>query len=295
MEKDLSLQQQVLMITGYSGAGKNTVLHALEDIGFYCVDNLPITMLDSLFHLTAQSQLPGQRIALGLDVRGVRNVDFFVQQVESIRATWPNTLKIIFLTCGHDVLVKRFQETRRKHPLANDVDLSTAITQEQMMLQPLIDIADVLLDTNQWNIHELRHYIRTAFSQDIGCTIMVNVISFGFKYGVPPESNFVFDVRSLPNPYFVQELKSLNGTDQKIIDHLFSNQEVIEYWQRFIDFVTYSIKKSYQEGRFFMNLAIGCTGGRHRSVAFVNRLVQEQLPNVTFTIKHRDIERDSST
>ncbi len=285
-------EQQVLIITGYSGAGKHTVLRALEDIGFYCVDNLPINLLDSLFQLIAQSKIPGQRIALGLDVRGVQNINLFVKHVEHMRSIWPDVLKIFFLTCNSDVLMKRFQETRRKHPLANDIDLSTAIIQEQRILQPLVNMADVLLDTNQLNIHELRQFVCNLFTKTDERYIMVKLISFGFKYGVPTESNFVYDVRSLPNPYFMPLLKNLKGTDQPIIDYLFAQPPVCEYWDRFVDFATYSIKKLYQEGRFFMNIAVGCTGGRHRSVAFVHKFVQQKLPHVKFIVKHRDVDRE---
>lgn len=283
---------QIVIVTGYSGAGKSTVLRSLEDIGFYCVDNLPITLLNSFFTQTIATQKHITRIALGIDARSVGNISYLIEYIDTLRITWPTQLKIFFLTCQADILVKRFQETRRKHPLANDIDLFQAIKQEITILQPLINRADLLLDTEQLTIHELRKFTQKAFERSGQHHIMVTLMSFGFKYGVPAESNFVYDVRSLPNPYFIPALKNFNGTHPEINDYLFAQPEVQEYWHRLIDFATYSIEKSFQEGRFFVNIAIGCTGGKHRSVAFVHKFSQQSLQHIKFTIKHRDIDRD---
>lgn len=284
-------QPQLVIVTGYSGAGKSTVLRALEDVGFFCVDNLPIALLDSFFQLVSPSKINGQRIALGIDVRGGTAIKELIAELERFKVTH-HTLKIFFLTSSVQVLIKRFQETRRKHPLADTIDINDAIAHEKELLQPLIAMADLVVDTDQLNIHQLRSFVRSSFAQGGQQRIIVSLLSFGFKYGVPPESNFVYDVRSLPNPYFIPALKMLDGTDQAIQKYLFDQPDVQEYWGKLLDFVRYSIKKSHAEGRFFINIAIGCTGGKHRSVAFIQKLAQQSIPHVQFLIEHRDINRD---
>lgn len=283
-------QPQLVVVTGHSGAGKNTVLHSLEDIGFYCIDNLPSALLEPFFKAVTQAEIPKQRIALGLDVRG--DIINILSKLLHLKSMWPFSLKMVFVTSSHHVLLKRFQETRRKHPLADDTtDVSEAILKEQELLDPLSDIADIIVDTDQFTIHQLRGFIIQSFTPNAQQQMVVTLTAFGFKYGVPPESNQVFDVRFLPNPYFDPELKHLNGTDAALADYLFAQSSVQEYWQHFVTFATYVINQSLREGRFSMNIAIGCTGGRHRSVAFVHRFAQESINHVTFLTRYRDMEK----
>jgi RNase adapter protein RapZ len=279
---------QLLIVTGYSGAGKSTVLRALEDIGFFCVDNLPIPLLPSFFQLITQSTMIGQKVALGIDIRSGKIMQELIDTLkqDSLRNY---SVKIFFLTSSPNVLCKRYQETRRKHPLADTRNLEEAIQDEQTLLKPLMDLSDLVLDTDQLTIHQLRKFVRSSFSESNKPQLLVNLISFGFKYGIPLESNFIYDVRSLPNPYFVPELRSLDGTSEHIREYLFSKNEVQDYWNKLKDFIHYSIQKSYDEGRFFTNIAIGCTGGRHRSVAFVHELALHTIENVHYGVKHRDI------
>jgi UPF0042 nucleotide-binding protein len=284
-------EDQVIIVTGYSGAGKSSVLRTLEDTGFLCVDNLPIALLGQFFDLTKQSTLGRKRIALGIDIRGGDSMESVVEALLEMKLQFP-TLKILFLRASAPVLMKRFQETRRKHPLADVIHLSDAIEKERLMMQPLVDRSDIIFDTDQLNIHQLRSMIRTTFSQEQLQKIVVSLISFGFKYGIPTESNYVFDLRSLPNPYFVDSLKSYSGTDARINEYLFEKQPVREYWERLIDFIRYAIAKSYEEGRCFMNIAIGCTGGKHRSVAFIEKIALETMPHTHFLLQHRDIDRE---
>lgn len=282
---------QVVIVTGYSGAGKNTVMHSLEDIGFYCVNNLPAALLQPFFEAISQEKLPSQRIALGLDARG----DFatIIHKLFRLKSVWPFSLKIVFVTSSHHVLLKRFQETRRRHPLSGtDKDVSEAIKQEQQVLQPLRDMADLVLDTDQCTIQQLRQIVIQAFAAD-GQQLVVTLTAFGFKYGVPPESNLVFDVRFLPNPYFEPSLKLLNGCDQPIQEFIFSQPIAVEYWERLFSFASYVMTQSRKEGRFAMNIAIGCTGGRHRSVAFAHRLSQEKIKGVSFITRFRDVEKET--
>jgi len=284
-------EDQVIIVTGYSGAGKSSVLRTLEDSGFLCVDNLPIALLGQFFDLIKDSMLGSKRVALGIDIRGGDSMELVVEALMYMKKQFP-TLKILFLRASAPVLMKRFQETRRKHPLADAVHLSDAIEQERIMMQPLVDRSDMIFDTDQLNIHQLRSMISTTFSDAQAQKIVVSLISFGFKYGIPTESNYVFDVRSLPNPYFIDSLRSYSGTDARINEYLFEKQAVREYWEKLIDFIRYAIAKSYEEGRCFMNIAIGCTGGKHRSVAFIEKVSLEKIPHTHFLLQHRDIDRE---
>lgn len=284
---------QILVVTGYSGAGKSTVLRALEDIGFFCIDNLPIQLLGSLFQLVLQSNQIGRKLALGLDVRTIHNMEYLVHELNKVNEGRSNPIKIFFLTSSSEVLVKRFQETRRKHPLADTISLIDAISYERNLLRPLIELSDLVLDTDQLTIHQLRNFVKNAFANNSQPQLMLTIISFGFKYGLPIESNFVYDVRSLPNPYFVPELRLLDGTDPNVRTYLFEQTIVQEYWHKLMDFIQFSVQKSFDDGRFFMNIAIGCTGGRHRSVAFAHELSQQKIKDVQVLVKHRDIAQDN--
>lgn len=283
-------EDQVIIVTGYSGAGKSSVLRTLEDTGFLCVDNLPIALLGQFFGLIQDATLGSKRVALGIDIRGGDSIELIVEALMYMKKQFPS-LKILFLRASAPILIKRYQETRRKHPLADAVHLSDAIEKERVMMQPLVDRADMIFDTDQLNIHQLRSMISTAFATAHAQKIVVSLISFGFKYGIPTESNYVFDVRSLPNPYFVESLRNYAGTDAQINEFLFEKQAVREYWERLIDFIRYAIAKSYEEGRCFINVAIGCTGGKHRSVAFIEKLALEKMPHAHFLLHHRDILR----
>lgn len=283
----------VLIVSGYSGAGKTTVLHALEDVGFFCSDNLPIVLVDSFFDSLKKRTDQYTNFALGLDVRNGTDLTHMVNALERNSHAHGIDVHILFLICSRPILQKRFSETRRNHPLAGHINLDEALDKEHVLLKPLIDCADTLLDTSHFTVHQLRNLTKESFGSDRRVMI-VSLISFGFKYGVPAESNFVFDVRALPNPYFVPELKKFAGTEEVIQRYLFAQPAVNEYLAKCIDFLRYSIEKSYQEGRCFLNIAIGCTGGRHRSVALVEKIANVVCPSVKFMIKHRDIERDNA-
>jgi UPF0042 nucleotide-binding protein len=284
---------RVVIVTGYSGAGKNTVLRALEDIGFFCIDNLPIALLNSLFTIVVQAKTPGQRIALVIDARnGSAHMDQVLNDLYATIQPQQIALHILFVSSSKNTLLKRFQETRRSHPLAQNGDLLDAIEQEQQLLQPFLDRADIILDTNEWNTHQVREFVRNAFMQLTIPQLLVSLTSFGFKYGVPQESSMVYDVRFLKNPYFIPELKLLTGLDIAVSEYLFSHQDTQEFWQKFSDFLLYTIEQSYKEGRFFLNIAVGCTGGKHRSVAFVHEFAKIKIPYVSYVVKHRDITKE---
>lgn len=281
---------KIVIVTGISGAGKSIVLKTLEDLGFFCVDNVPNALVH--FFIT-QSTFPVKKVALGIDIRGGM-LHEAIQYLVKIRSNKAPSIKIIFLTATLEILIKRFQETRRQHPLGGAAALSDALEQEKQLVLPLQEIADYVIDTDQLNIHQLRALVRQMFSAETP-HMVVTLTSFGFKYGVPAENNFVFDVRSLPNPYFIPALKLHDGTNESVQKYLLSHHEVRDYWEKLSDFIIFSLNNAYREGRFFVQIAIGCTGGRHRSVMFVEKLAQLSVPHVQFFIKHRDIKKDFET
>ena len=287
-----SPEAEVIIVTGYSGAGKNTVLRALEDLDFFCVDNLPLALLQSSFEFSVKSKMREQKIALGIDVRGGNSIPELLKYLETLNDSYVGRIKVCFLSSSSSVLLKRYQETRRRHPLGENLDLIDAINLEKKLLKPLAEIADLTLDTGQLSIHQLRSFVRTSFSDGGHPVMLANIISFGFKYGVPPECNFVYDLRSLPNPFFVDNLRGLSGTDDSVLEYLFSQKDVLEYWDKFIDFFSYTLNRSYLEGRYIVNVGIGCTGGRHRSVAFVKTLSEYSFENIHMLVKHRDLNKD---
>lgn len=288
--KTVTNNKKLLIVTGYAGAGKSSVLDALEDNGYYCVDNLPIPLLSDFISLVTASQYT--QIALGIDVREGHNIHQLLCYLE--KELCDLSVQVIFLTASYEVLIRRFQETRRKHPLANGIPLTDALAQEQLLLQPLKERADIILNTDQLTIHELRSFIANTLLVMQQKSILVNLVSFGFKYGIPIESNYIFDLRSLPNPYFIPALKLLDGTNEEIQHYLFEQPIVQDYWQRLESFVHFSIDQASKEGRNFINIGIGCTGGRHRSVAFVHKLNQQAHHGAQFIAKHRDKEKSGS-
>lgn len=286
---------ELIIVTGYSGAGKSTVLKTLEDIGFFCVDNLPIELVDELVGAIYKKHatLPYKKVALGIDVRSSLTVQECIQKIRAVAQAQLITTKVFFLSSSVTVLYKRFQETRRRHPLAYDMTIYQAIEKEATLIEPLASLADQIIDTDHLTLHQLRWYVRQLCLQEDSSQMVVTCLSFGFKYGLPTDANFIFDIRSLPNPYFVPELRSLTGIDQEVSAYLFAQEQVQQYWQQLRSFVQFSLERSLAEGRFFSTVAIGCTGGRHRSVAFVERLKMEDFKHIKFFVQHRDIARDT--
>jgi UPF0042 nucleotide-binding protein len=285
-------RREIFIVTGLSGSGKSSVMCSLEDLGFYCVDNFPASMISSFLDLVFNSHPNLVRVALGIDVRGAS--DDFILEIKKIKKYLGrfNPLKIIFLNARDETLVKRFQETRRTHPLAKNITLTEAIKKEREILMPLEALSDQIHHTDRSTIHDLRRWVGETFSDTTARDVVVTVISFGFKYGVPVESNLVYDLRFLPNPYFVPALKKLDGRDRRVQDYLFCKKEVTDYWDRLVDFLHYQLERYFHEGRFFANISIGCTGGKHRSVSFVERLCAQKWNNVRFLRHHRDVGKE---
>ncbi len=284
----------ILIVTGLSGAGKTSVMRTLEDSGFYCVDNLPVPLIFTFLNLVLQTRPHTLKVALGIDARGQQYLQHFLEEVAKLKEAGPfHQLKIMFLKASEETLIKRFQETRRNHPLLDEkTHLIEAIREEMHLLEPIMQIADITLDTDIFNVHELRNWVRQAFATQHHRKMLVNLVSFGFKYGLPQDSNLVFDVRFLPNPYFIPELKLLTGKDAVVQEYVFSKAEAITYWQLLFQFISITLEKYYEEGRYFVTIAIGCTGGKHRSVSFVEKLGNTSLPNANILVHHRDIAKE---
>ena len=283
----------IYIVTGYSGAGKTVALRTLEDLGFFCIDNLPQQLLTSYISFMEKTQ-GTRKIALGMDMRSGAALEETIKQIYAWRSTEQYVVKIIFLSASVPVLIKRFQETRRKHPLDN-LDLVEAINREIALLKPLRSFADTVIETDTLTAHELRSFIRHLCTQETGERhMLVTLMSFGFKYGLPLESNFIYDVRCLPNPYFVPHLSDLDGRSKEIQDYLFTQPAVCEYRDKLVDFILFTLEKSYKEGHSLVTIAVGCTGGRHRSVAMVEHLSQLHHASYVFMAKHRDLGKDGS-
>ena len=229
-----------------------------------------------------------KKIALGIDIRSGLNLEIFAQELISWRGQKKIAMHIVFLMAHKDTLIRRFQETRRKHPLGDNRTLPEAIQQEHAALEPLKAIADDILATDTLTIAQLRAMVKYS-NQHAQQKMVVTLTSFGFKYGTPNDCNFLYDLRSLPNPYFIPALKDFDGRSESIQEYLFSQQVVQDYWQKLSDFFIFSLERSYQEGRFFIHVGFGCTGGRHRSVAFVERCSRLNLEHVQFFVHHKDI------
>ncbi len=284
----------VIIVTGMSGSGKQSVMRTLEDLGFYCVDNLPLPLLTQFLEYSFHIQGRFAKVAIGMDVRGKTFLNNFIAEIERAKVIpgQETTIKIIFLNSSDSTIVKRFQETRRRHPLARGISLAQAISAERLLLEPIKKLANVVHDTDRSNIHELRNWVRTVFSSEYKQQLVVGLVSFGFKYGVPEESNLVYDVRFLPNPYFVPELRLFDGRNERVFKYLFEKEEVLEYWKKLEEFLRYVLGKYYEEGRYFVTIAIGCTGGKHRSVAFVEKIKRQKWENVVFLANHRDVGKE---
>lgn len=279
---------RIVVVTGLSGGGKSTALRALEDLEWFCVDNLPLPQVVPTIELL-EAAPEGQRkhsVALGIDGRQGEFLAGFREVVGRLR-TRGHTVEILFLDAADDLLVRRFSETRRRHPLAGD-DLRAGLLRERKALAPLRESAEAVVDTGNLNVHQLKGIIQERYGQKDG-TLSVTLLSFGFKHGLPAEADLVFDVRFLPNPYFVAGLSAKSGKEPEVASFVLESDEGRELIQRTLDFLTYALPRYAREGKAYLTVAIGCTGGRHRSVAVTEELGR-RLGDWTLTLRHRDLE-----
>lgn len=282
----------VLIITGLSGSGKSTVLRALEDLGYFCVDNLPLSLLPTFLNNQSQISHDHRKIALGMDVRTEGFVNNYAEVFNRLerQGYW---LRLIFLEAGEAVLLRRFSQTRRQHPLADQDSLSQALRQERRSLAGLRQLAHRIIDTSSYNPHQLRELITAEYSDlTPQQRLRLHVVSFAYKNGIPPEADLVMDVRFLPNPYFVEDLRLLTGNEPRVRQYVLHQTETQVFLSHFLKFVDFLLPLFQKEGKTHLTLAIGCTGGQHRSVVIANvlgeHLTEEKF---SFTLTHRDVAR----
>ncbi len=283
---------RIVVVTGLSGSGKSTATKVFEDIGYFCVDNLPLVLLPKIVDLVSEARHDTARIALVADVRGREFLPDFAQVIEQLRRR-KHDVRVLFLDAGDDVLLLRFSETRRRHPLAARGGAKEAIRREREMLSPLREMADMVLDTSQYTVHQLKDTIVRRFRAGEAASLQVGIISFGYKYGVPLEADMVVDVRFLPNPNFVPELKRLTGLDRAVRDYVMKSRSMRAFFGKMTSFLQFLLPLYTKEGKAYFTLGVGCTGGRHRSVVVAEALKRSLPKPVAPIVVHRDIGRSS--
>ena len=288
---------ELLIVSGLSGAGKSVAMNALEDIGFFCIDNVPAGLLPSItaFSKAGDNQL--ERVALSMDVRGCRSreqIETALQQLDEQKTPY----KILFLDAPDDVLMRRYSETRRRHPISIAEGISTrdAFLKERQILQPLKDRADYTINTGLLSTSQNKERICDLFLKNGGAknAMRLTVMSFGFKHGIPADADLVFDVRFLPNPYYIEELKPQTGNDKGVQDYVMSFPETGIFLDKLTDMIQFLIPNYIKEGKYRLVIAIGCTGGKHRSVTLANKLYERMKAEGHYGIKlyHRDVPRE---
>jgi UPF0042 nucleotide-binding protein len=284
---------QFLIITGMSGAGKSLCVKYFEDIGFFCVDNLPPSLIPKFAEMCLQGQNKMEKIALIMDIRGGAMFLELFPALESL-AAYGISYKILFLEASDNVLVQRFKESRRMHPLSPEGRISDGIAEERRILQAVKDKANYVIDTSNLAPRQLKQEIYNLFVEGKPFSgLIISVISFGFKYGVPIDCDLVFDLRFIPNPYYVDELRPLTGMDKAVSDYVMSFHESHVFLAKLVDMLDFLIPNYVKEGKNQLVIGIGCTGGKHRSVTIANKLFDIlKAKNSSIVLEHRDIEKD---
>ena len=286
---------RIVIVTGISGAGKSTALKMLEDAGYFCVDNLPVPLLPKFMEMLI---LPGSeytKVGLGIDIRSSQKFGQLRETLETLRKK-DVKFEILFLDASDEALIKRYKETRRSHPLAGDGRVDKGIDEERRRTIFLKQQADYIIDTSQMLTRELRSEILKIFVENKNYkNLYVTILSFGFKYGIPGDADLVFDVRFLPNPYYIQDLRPMSGNDAPVRDYVMSSETARKFLDKLVDMVQFLIPNYVAEGKNHLVIGIGCTGGKHRSVTLANALYYalEQEEGYGLKIEHRDIEKDA--
>jgi UPF0042 nucleotide-binding protein len=281
---------EIVVITGMSGSGKGSVLKVFEDLGYYCVDNLPVELIPNFAELVEQSQKT-QRAALVLDIREGTKLERLPLILKAVKKRVPT--KVLFLEATDETLVRRFSETRRPHPLGKSSPVKASITAERKRLQQIAALADEIIDTSKFNVHELRAHINERFRrEEPNRHILVSTVSFGFRNGVPEDADLVFDVRFLPNPHFVPEFRPLTGKDARVAKYIRRFPQTKEFLNRLKDLLIYLLPHYIHEGKSYLTIAFGCTGGQHRSVMMAED-IGKHLKAAGYDVKivHRDMPR----
>ena len=281
-----------VIVSGMSGAGKSTALKVLEDFGFFCVDNLPVALLPKFGEIASDRQTEVDKVAVGVDIRNGEQLSKLNSQLDTL-CELGIEYEILFLDADDETLVKRYKETRRTHPLAKEDRIETGIAREREMISFIRDSADYIIDTTTLLTRELRQEVEKIFvgTESYG-NFIITVLSFGFKYGIPSDADLVFDVRFLPNPYYVDELRPLTGMDDAVFNYVMESDTAKVFADKLEEMIRFLIPNYIKEGKTGLVIGIGCTGGKHRSVTITNKLA-ERLKQLPYSVKveHRDIMR----
>ncbi|MEX0806800.1 MAG: RNase adapter RapZ [Candidatus Binatia bacterium] len=283
---------EIIIITGLSGSGKSVAIRALEDNGFFCIDNLPALLIPKFIDLCEGYNEGIARIALGVDLRGGQFLQPWPQVLADMRAAGHH-VQVLFFDASDEVLLRRFSETRRPHPLAGEEPIQEGISRERKALEAMRELADKMIDTSDLNVHQLKREMEERFCQvPYSRSMNVFLTSFGYKYGIPHDTDMILDVRFLPNPYFVSELRPKDGLENEVEEYVLKNEETRAFLDRLFSLLEFTLPLYEREGKSSLTLALGCTGGRHRSVVLVEEL-QRRLCAGKFRIhvKHRDIDK----
>lgn len=289
---------EFIIISGLSGAGKTSALHVLEDIGYYCVDNIPASLLSTLYTLCLNSTNESmKRAAVVVDVRGNDNYEQMNNQIEDFKKSHSD-VKILFIDARSDVVIMRYKETRRKHPLSQrlrDGTVTEAVEFEKALLTPIKRAADYHINTTYMSKKQMRERVISLFMEDFTKSLTLTFMSFGFKFGIPLEADVVFDVRCLPNPFYIPELKMLTGLDSSVRNYVLCSNDTQQFLKRTLDLLDFSVPLYYKEGKSELVVGVGCTGGKHRSVT-VARALQEHFQSLSYksVVSHRDIEKPTT-
>ncbi|MCI7193700.1 RNase adapter RapZ [bacterium] len=282
-----------LIVTGLSGAGKSMAVNALEDIGFFCIDNIPAGLLPRILDFAQQGENQLSRVAVVMDVRGLRSVEETRKALDALDEK-KMPYDILFLDANDNTIRRRYKETRRVHPMTitEGISITEAIAKEREILQPLRERAKYVIDTSMLSAAQNRERVCGLFLNKGECSMSLSVVSFGFKYGLPQEADIVFDVRCLPNPFYVPELKNLTGIDQAVVDYVMAAPESQELLRRIESFLEYALPLYVKEGKSQLMIAVGCTGGKHRSITFA-RKIGEYCQKLGYqpSVQHRDAKR----
>ncbi len=277
-----------LIITGLSGSGKTVVSHFLQDLGYYCMDNLPVKLIPGFVDLWTRKEVEIEKVALVVDIREAGFATQFPKVLKKIRKKI--TPRLIFLEASDETLVKRFKETRRPHPLARGKSVLESVSLERKSLEGIKNLADEVIDTSTTSISEIKKYLTTSLLRRKGLRLQIMIVSFGYKYGIPLDSDLVFDTRFLPNPFYIDKLREKTGKSQQIIQYVLNSSDTKEFLSELYRFVDYLIPHFIEEGKSYLNISIGCTGGKHRAVVLAEKLREHlKKKNHMTRVHHRDI------
>jgi UPF0042 nucleotide-binding protein len=282
--------RELVIVTGLSGSGKGSVLNTLEDLGYYSVDNLPVAFIPTFSELYVQGSGEIERAALGIDAREGDQIDQLPEIFKKLRKEHPSTL--VFLEASDESLMRRFSETRRPHPMGRHLSIREGIREERRRMAPIRRLADIIIDTTKFNVHELRQIVTERFQNPDRKPMVVSVVSFGYRYGIPSDADLVFDVRFLPNPHFVPKLRKFSGKDKKVARYISSFAQTRVFLKKIESLLEFLIPHYIAEGKSYLTIAFGCTGGRHRSVMMAE-VIRKDLAKLGYTARaiHRDMNK----